>query len=206
MVKSNALAVLISTVVLIGITLVIAPSISKANPFEYLLQNQGTFTVTATTSPVYMTAGTATTTYYYDSYANGSASTYATDKAALEMQFTASSTGSTIQGFYEYAQGNAAANCISAPTSCDWYTDETFLTANSTTTPTINITQPNQIIWNFASTTPAAGGSLVSNNRVNKVITVPTPTRYVRVVLFMPVGSTNGAIWAAFVGQKQIPN
>lgn len=202
MVRNNILIGAVSLLLIAG-AVSLYPFISKANPLEYLLQNQGTFTVTATTTLSYMTPGTGTTTPVYDTYANGSASTYATDKAALEVQFTASSTSSTLQWFYEYAQGNATANCVSAPNSCDWYADDTFSTTNATTTPNVSITQPNQVVWTFASTTP--GGGAPTGNRANKVVNVPTPMRYIRAVMFLPIGSTNGAVWAAFVGQKQTP-
>lgn len=202
MVKSNAFAVLVAFGV-IAIAAIAWPTLSKASPLEYLLQNQGTLTVTATTSPAYMTPGLATTTStVYDAYANGSASTYATDKAALEIQFTASSSATSQLGwYYEYAQGNATANCVSAPASCDWYADNT---TGATTTPW-NATVGQSQTWIFASTTQ--GGGAPTGNRANKIFMVNIPTRYVRAVFYIPtVASTNGAVWAAFVGQKQIPN
>ena len=171
---------------------------TKANPLEFLVENQGTYGPTATTSITYMTAGTATTTSnVYDTYANGNGNTYATNKLALEVQFTASSTASTLGWFYEYTQGTAGADCVNTPKSCDWYADNTLLATTTVNTATVAQTY----VWTFASSTQ--GGGLPSGNRVNKMFIVPTPARYVRAVLYLVPASANGGVWAAFIGQKE---
>lgn len=202
----------VSSAIIIGLLVLGAfvsffPSILKANPLEFLVQNQGTLSVTATTSVSYMTPGTATTTStVYDTYANGAANTYATNNLALEIQFTASSTGSTLGWYYEYAQGNAAANCVSSPGSCDWYQDDNFTNVNATTTQTFPVTLTNKYTWLFASSSQGGGPILTTNQISNKIVTVQPVARYVRAVFFVPIGSTNVAVWSAFVGQKQSSN
>lgn len=176
---------------------------TKANPLEFLLQNNGS-TVSATTTVTYLTAGTATsTTNVYDTYANGNGNTYATNNLALEVQFTASSTSSTLNWYYEYAQGTAGANCVNTPASCDWYTDDTFQNASSSQ-QAISVVNPIKYSWTFASSTQ--GGGAPTGAISNKVFLVNPVARYVRAVFTLPAGSTAGAVWAAFIGQKQASN
>src|SRR3990167_6247184 len=102
-------ALILAIIVMFGVSFV------QANTSFFIRQNNGTGT-TATTSVSYMTVGTATTTYYLDSQANGNP--FGADSATLLWQFTASSTNSTQDMYLEYAQSG---DCINAPTSCDWY-------------------------------------------------------------------------------------
>lgn len=176
-----------------------------ANPLEISNSNQ-----TATTSVSYMTPGTATTTYYYDSYVGGS-SNYAADKATMLLQFTSSSTASVLKWGYEFSQGVNGVDCTTAPTSCDWYKDDMQLPVTATSTGVYSMTAPIEYAWTFASTTqgyvaPVSSSTapLVNNfNRALKSITVPTPTRYTRVVF--TITGANGGVWATFAEQKQSP-
>ncbi len=193
------------------LALVIAASMTaitlraSANPFEFLVENQGTSSVTATTTITYMTAGLATTTTnVFDSYSNGQTSGYATNNASLEIQFVASSTSSIFGWYYEYAQGGPGANCVNTPASCDWYADDQQVnTVGSTTPGTYALSSINKFNFTFASSSQGAAAILSTNNLANRIVSVPVPTRYVRAVFFMPPGSAAGGIWAAFVGQKQ---
>lgn len=176
---------------------------TSANPLEFLVQNNGT-SASASTSIAFMTAGAATSTSnVYDTYGNGNGNTYATNNLALEIQFSASSTASTLTWYYEFAQGGAGANCVNSPNSCDWYVDATFSNTSATTTPNISMAGFNQYQWKFASTSQAGAVVASTNNIANKIVTVPTSARYVRAVFGLLPGSTNGGVWAAFVGQKQ---
>lgn len=173
--------------------------VAKANPLDLITSN-----VTATSTVAYMTGGTATTTYVYDTYAN-SADQNAIDKAAMLVQFTASSTASKLNWSYEYSTGVNGVDCAATPTACDWYADTFTLAVNATNTQQYNFTANNAGAWNFASSSQGGAALAAGNNRALKVLWVPTPTRYTRVVFSVPSGATNGGVWATFAAQKQQP-
>lgn len=173
---------------------------AKANPLDLITSN-----TTATTSLAYMTPGTATTTYYFDSYANGSADQNATDKAMMLLQLVASSTSSSLKWQYEFSQGVTGVDCSATPSACDWYSDTIQSQVTATSTQTFNVTAPIAYQWNFASTSQNGASVAATNNRGLKVIQVPTPARYTRVIFSVPVGATNAAVWATFLEQKQQP-
>lgn len=177
-----ALAIAISTIFLIPL----APA--HANPFRF---PASAATSAATTSPVYMTPGTATTTVTYDSYANGGGS-QATDKATLLMQMTASSTSTTYNVALEYSQDGI-----------DWYSDSQLTGTLATTTQVFQTNTPISYSIKYASTTPDGGIVLANSNTAYRALTIPTPTRFVRVFSSLAVGGTNGATWLQIIGQKQ---
>lgn len=196
-------AVLAIVIALFATTLTLKAS---ANPFEFLVENQGTTAPTATTTLSFITAGFSTsTTIAFDTYANGGGNGYATNDAALEIQFTASSSATIYNWYYEYAQGGPSANCVNVPASCDWYADNLQAnTVGSTTPGTYVLNSINRYQFTYASSTQGAG--LVTANQtlpVDKIVTVQVPTRYVRAVFSIPPGSLPGAVWASFVGRKQ---
>lgn len=155
----------------------------------------------ATTSPVFMTAGTATSTYYYDA---GVGNNFAADNASFLVQFTGSSTPlSTLNIQFEYSQGAAGFNCAVTPGACDWYKDSLLVGGISTTTQAAGLAVSNSYLLPMASTT--LNGVAGNSARTNRIINVPMPTRYVRAVLTLPIGSQNGAAWGEFVGKKQTP-
>lgn len=143
----------------------------------YFLGSAGTGA--ATTTLVYQTAGAATTTEVFDA---GKSLTTAADSAVLLLQFVGSSTAATQRTIIEYAQGENGLDCLVTPSSCDWY-------------------------FGFSTTTNAlgnkAGGAVGISSTTSNIITVPTPTRYVRAVLSIPGGGVNGAVWAKFIAKKQ---
>jgi len=176
--------------IIIGISIVGFSSFVYANP-SYFVPTYAT--ATATTSPAYMTPGTATTTLTFDAYDIDQ-----TDESrgfnptvlgglSLAVQYTGSSTDSKLNWQYEFSDDGI-----------DWYWENIETNTNATTT---QVAQSNRIYeWPFASSTSITGGS---SDRAHKLITVPTPTRYIRTHLYLPVGSTNGAIWAEFIPIKQ---
>ena len=185
-------------ILIVGLSAVLYPKFSGANAPEFLIEN----TASATTTMTYLVPGMSTTTAVYDTYNNGNAETYATDKLSLAVQFSASSTGDTLNWYFEYAQNG---NCVTASSTCDWYADNTL----AATTTVYNVAPGQSYTWTYASTTPGGQSGTYSNSK--KIFTVPTPTRYVRAVFYMsstsPLGiPLNGAVWASFIGQKQIPN
>ena len=82
--RNKILAAILGTCAIFGIAFVV-----HASPLEIHQSN-----TTATTTVSYMTPGTGTTTYYYDSYGSGYADPNAADRANMLVQFTASSTSS----------------------------------------------------------------------------------------------------------------
>lgn len=177
--KKKIVACLLSlTVLFLGSLLFV-----RANPLQI---SPLVATGTATTTIAYMTAGTGTTTLQYDSYTTGQPR--AADSAALEIQFTASSTSSVLITSFEYSNDGI-----------DWYFDN--LVPKASTPAALAIATPNSFTWTFASSTPGGvAGNLI--NRVGKIINVTIPTRYVRAV-FTNTGTPAG-VYAAFVPQKQI--
>lgn len=149
-------------------------------------------TSTATSSPAYLTAGTATSTIVYDSFnlngTNQSAPSdpLAADTAVLAVQFTASSTASILGIAIERSDDGV-----------DWYQDN--LSTFATTSPQASLQVPMTYSWGFSSST--INGVLNTSSRVGKVITVPTPTRYTRAVLTMTGAA--GAVWAEWIPKKQ---
>lgn len=167
--------------------LLLAPS-AHANPLRFPAT---VTTSSATTSPVFLTPGTATSTVTYDAWANGGGS-QAFDKATLLLQMTASSTSTTYNVSVEYSQDGI-----------DWYSDALLQSVTGTSSQRYSVNTPIGYSITYASTTP--GGAIVpaTANTAYRALTIPTPTRFVRVFTALAIGGTNGAIWQQIVGQKQ---
>lgn len=167
-------------------------------------------TSTATTTPTYLVSSSAiatTTLPVYDSTEStgtnqvNTGQNWAQDTQSLEIQFTASSTSSVLGWYYEYADGLDGVNCAAVSTNCDWYSDS-LVAKSASTTPGTSLTLNNSYTWTFASTT--VGGTGATGNRSMKIVTVPTPTRYTRVVFYCTSAATaNCAVWARFLPKKQ---
>jgi len=190
---THVIALVVATLVL---SMVIGIKSASANPLYFADTSS---TATATNTPTFMSAGTATTTLYYDAYGDFS---NAADTAALLLMLTGSSTNTLLNVQLEYAPNNGTYNCKLTPTACDWYSHSVFDTPMSTTSPTIAL---NSITYTvpFASTTQGGAGGISA--RTTRVLRIPTITRFVRAVLTLPVGSTNGAVWASIQPIKQQP-
>lgn len=152
----------------------------------------------ATTSVTYLTPGISTSTLIYDTQCGTSASP---DSSAFLVQFTGSSTASTLSIAFEFSPGVAGVDCRASPTACDWYADDMFTI--STTSPRTGLGTTNNYLLPFASTT--VGGVTGVSSRTTRAIDVATPTRYIRAVLSLPAGSLNGAVYSEFNGKKQNP-
>lgn len=174
----------------------------KANPLFFPPTVQS---ASATTTLTYMTAGTATTTLVFDTYNASSGVFTPTLSDALLIQFTGSSTGSLLKINLEYSHGYNGVECVSNPTGCDWYEDPAPSGSGyATTTKPFDLGQVNQFSLAYASSTPTLGGiGATSINPAKRILSVKSPTRYVRAIFTLPVGSTNGAIWAQFVPLKE---
>lgn len=151
-----------------------------------------TATATATSSPTFMTAGTATTTLACNIQTG---TTQAFNNGYLLVQFTGSSTASKINIAFEH----------STVEGIDWYADETIGEAQqngiSTTTRTVDVSQPNVYSLSFASTTVGGTGTTTATNF--KVFNFNAPINRVRAIITMPAGSQNGAVWAQIVGKRE---
>lgn len=162
----------------------------RANPSFF----SNTQTAAATTSITYLTPGTATTTLVYDAGAFGDS--FASNGASLLIMWNGSSTVSTLNADIQYSQNGQ-----------DWFNNGmgTDIDAGiGSSSP--SLANPVSITLAYASTSPdRAGffGNAVAASSTNRIVNVDMPTRYVRAVFFVPVGSPNGALWAQFIAQKQ---
>lgn len=170
-------------------------AVAKANPSFFIRGNSlGTPVCSqfiATTSVSYMTAGTATSTVTLD---GGCGSAQGADSAALMVQFAGSSTAAVLNADIEYSQDNV-----------DWYATGYAGASDAVSASTSpSITSAQQYIFNFASSTINRSITTNANSATStRIVRIAMPTRYVRAVFSLPVGSTNGAVWAEFVGKRQ---
>lgn len=166
---------------------------AKANPSFFLRGNATSApfcgTLTATTSPTYMAVGLATSTVTFDTGCNAAQSA---DSIALLMQFVASSTASILTANIQYSQDNV-----------DWYAigyagGSEVNSASSS--PSISSVQ--QLSYQFSSTTINLAAVTSANSATStRIVRLPTPTRYIRVVY--SITGAAGAIWSEFVAKRQ---
>lgn len=138
----------------------------------------------ASTTPTYMTPGTATsTTPVYNAYIGKVSSQYAANSAGLLQRLCASSTATTFKTAVEYSADGI-----------DWYAN--FVGSTSTITTSSVLTQT------FASTS-LDGAPIAANNQCTTVaLTIPTPFQYVRV--YTTITGANGSVWQQLVPIKEI--
>ena len=187
-----------ATLTIFALVFVLHSQNALANPSTLL---PTAMTAAATTTPSFMTPGTGTTTLAYDAYAavNGNQN-LAVDKAALEIQFTASSTLSVLQWNYEYADRMDGVDCTAAGTNCNWYSENLNLYSLATTSPsTIDASSYNIYSWKYASSTLGSSQPATAL----KILFVPTPTRFFRVRFYVPAGSGNVSVWAKFIPLRE---
>lgn len=195
LVKSKVSLFLLGFLAVMGIATLL-PVITEANPLEFLVENSTTGSVTASTTAFgFLSPGAGTTTVpAYDTYNYGNANTYATNGLALALQFTGSTTPTSAQSAtttynvaLEYSQDNI-----------DWYSDG----INATTTALVTLT--NGYVRAITLGTQSTQGRVVASTTPTKMLlTIQAPTRYVRAIVTIPQGSTNGSVWGSFIGQKQ---
>lgn len=177
-----------------------------ANPSQFVTTTQ---TTTATTSVIYMTAGTGTTTLVADTYQASTGNNYVNNTTELLLQFTASSTLSQLNVNLEYSNGyglnGAGADCVASPSSCDWYQD-TFTNVQNfatTTLPLFGTQQIPQYNLAFASSTVGQQTPTSTNNRTTRALSINAPVRYVRAVFTCNVGGAACGVWAQFAPSKE---
>lgn len=168
-----------------------------ANPQFLRTVNFGT---TATTTLIYMTPGTATTTY---TLTNSGDNAY--DYAIVAFQVTATSTGvasPTVRAIVEHSYDGV-----------DWYNETvsaelptSMLSAQATTT---NMTSDPYFSYSFkvSSTTQAVNASNIANGtKFHYTFKIDTQLKHVRVRFYIPSSGGNVGLWGDIVGRKQIAN
>lgn len=152
-----------------------------ANPSYFITKPSASAT---TTAEAYMTPGVATSTLTFDLLSNTAASV---DTAALLTCFNASSTATVLTTNFEYSQDNST-----------WYGSALTTLATSTAVMVVS-TNSNQ--WTFASTTVGGGNAEGLLGYSCKILSVPTPTRYVRAI--QSVTGNNGFVQSTFIAKQQ---
>lgn len=177
----------------IGLVLVLGfAGIALANP-SYFATGVSTNNA-ASTTPAYMTPGTATsTTPTYNAYGSSASQKFAANSVGLLQRFCASSTATTLKTQVEYSSDGI-----------DWYANFVFdpsQTGTSSLTRVLGST-PYSISQTFASTS-LQGTAVAANNQCSTVaLTIPAPFQYIRVV--SSVTGANGSIWDQLVPIKEI--
>jgi hypothetical protein len=184
----------IALIVTVIAGLSLAAGTALANP-SYFARGVTTNSA-ASTTPAYLTPGTATsTTPTFDAYAqtNNGGATFKADSAGIVQQFCASSTATVLNTSVEYSQDGI-----------DWYRNFVFDPSQTgTTSVNRNLVTPYSISQTFASSS-LQGTPIAANNKCTySAFTIPTPFRYTRVVSSMTGG--NGSIWNQLVPLKEQP-
>ncbi|CCD89841.1 exported protein of unknown function [Bradyrhizobium sp. ORS 285] len=197
---SKALATKNIAAVLLGIGMILSvfgfATPAHANPSLFAI---ATSTAAATTTVTSMGAGLATTTLYFDSYAQTffGGNKQRPDFGLLLVQKTGSSTSAVLNIAFEYADDISGTNCTVTPAACDWYQNYTGVNYGATTTAYVGPAA--SIAWRAATTT--IGGATSSSPRETGAFLVQTYTRYVRAV-FTATGATS-TVWARFIPIQQ---
>lgn len=192
-------------VAILALVLVASIGAQRASAQPSQFSSGAVTSVLGTTSPQYMTPGTATTTLVYDSYQscgtnqNNGGNTWATNSATLLLDVNASSTGTRFNVNFEYSQ-----DCV------NWYQDA-FTNVNGYATSSTFITAiVPQYQYLFASSTSGGLGSTTANfgisglyNRDTRALTFQTPTRAIRAIITVPIGASNGSVWAQIIPKKE---
>jgi hypothetical protein len=183
--KNKIAGILVAiAVVFVGwATYITKDSLNKLGNISILPVHSNCKTATATTSVNYISAGNATTTLTCDAYNMDDkiAEYKAIDSATLAIQFIASTSASILNTSIEYSTDGI-----------DWF--ENNLSELSTTTYALSITTPQTITL--------SGNTTSSTTR--KIVSVETPTRYVRAVFTVPVGAASSSIWAEFIPKIEV--
>lgn len=146
----------------------------------------------ASTTPAYMTPGTATsTTPVYNAYGTTASQKFAANSAGLLQRFCASTTSTVLKTTVEYSADGI-----------DWYANFVFDPSQTgTTTIARVITTPYSLTQQFASSSLQQGATAANNQCTTIATTIPTPFQYIRVV--STVTGANGSIWNQLVPIKE---
>lgn len=174
------IALILTALTAIAIWFMNAPN-ANANP-----STGGTPAVsTATTSSVYMTAGTATTTRTLD--ATQGRTLPKADNALVVFQYTATNTAAILKARVEDSYDGI-----------DWYPRAAATNANATTT--VMTEAFSELSFRMATGTDFGGSG--SATRIHQSFQITVPSNYVRVVFYG--GSGVGALWANIYPVKEV--
>lgn len=167
------------TVLAVVLTLSLRPSPANANPsaFARVQSNAATSTYRA------ISAGAGTTTLTYTS----SLGNLAADSAVLNLRYTASTTAPVLALRIEHSYDGI-----------DYYA-ETGTTTVSTTHSVQQITFATSTDAQFGS--PGSGLGTAASSTIMREITITTPTRFTRAVIYGVSGS--GSIYGELVAKQQ---
>lgn len=188
--KSKVVLLALVTAIFATALMLLNVTPAGANALQFVPTVQS---ASATTTLFNIQPGFATTTLTYD--ANSLPGGFAADKAVLFVQFHASTSISTLNINVEYSQDGQ-----------DWYQngDAGFMKSATTSFSTFFVsTSAPTYSWQFASTTAglAAPSSIASTT--HRAFVLETPTRFIRAVFSVPIGSASSSIWAQIVPIKQ---
>lgn len=144
------------------------------------------WSASATSTLAYLSPGAGTTTLMIDT---GISANTAADNVTLLLQYTASGTAPTLAFRQEYSADNI-----------DWYSE----TLVSSTSQSILVSPYREYSIVFSTTTASGRGGSGTSARQMTSLQLPVPTRYTRVVFYVPAGGGNGALWSEFSAKKQI--
>lgn len=197
---NNKLSISAFAFVVLFMLYIFGTSIVRANPSSIIESKSAS----ATTTLTFMTPGNATTTRVIDLQADNAPA----DTAALLIRFNSSSTASVLKWRYEFAQNPAnqygvPVDCVATPGQCDWFSESVSATVDDTASTTVEVGAFKEYSWQFASSTP--GGVTAPQDNGLKMVILPTPTRYIRVVFYLApgIGMGNGAVWSDLAYKRE---
>lgn len=159
---------------------------AKANPSRVQAPTACSTSASGTTSPSYLSAGTATTSITCN-MANAGSGTEVFNTAMANLQLTASSTNTRICRRVSYSMDGI-----------DYF--PTYALTSELATSSAESLTPGETCFNFASSTEAVIGTATINRRS---FNVPVSQRYVKIDFYIPVGSAAGAVWGQLVGKTE---
>lgn len=182
----------------IGVFVFVGVQNVKASPSQFTSVAK---TANATSTVNYILPGLATTTLVYDSREfngtnqTGGANGFNADSASLLVQFHASSSpNSTLKYRFLFSDDGV-----------DYYSENEVLNINATTTTAV--ASFHEYSWlQIASTTETStvGNGTATSSVASRLIAIPAPLRYTKVLFYVPIGSANSAVWAKIIGKKEV--
>ncbi len=138
----------------------------------------------STSTRTFLSPGAGTTTLLLSNCASGNLA----DSAFVQFQYTASSSVGKLNIRVEHSNNKV-----------DWYPETTTITGNATTT----IMAGDSLVYQFNMATTTDQGGTGAGMRLHRSLPITTPTKFTRVIFYVPTGGNNGALWAEVVGRKQ---
>lgn len=177
-----------------ALTITLWFGVAEANPDQFLENSMGSAVNVASSSPAFMTPGTATSTNSFDTQSDGA---LPAKSAVLFVALTGSTSATIANIAIEYSQNNN-----------DWYQD--FISGAATTSNNIAFGNPVKFTLNGATSSQAViGNQKTVTNTVYRAFEVNVPSRYVRAVITLAsstvitAANANGSVWSNFIAKKE---